>query len=427
MNPQVIVILSDTALTAVHLDAQPPRLARRAFTLADSLFALDNLEALAVAIREALTALDATESPATLVIPLNWAFTHVLQAGQRTSDEALAFELEPFLPVPLEELTCTFARRGKRALGLAVATEPMRALLSAMERQGVSVEHIFVDAVVVGLQAKEGEGKAAILDRRWTRGFTLDDEWPLPLLFGSSDEHPPRTSDPRWPSENQGSWELLDLRETGPLPESDRELVESDAALRRIAHAVCNLEETDLRVGALASRGRWSHVEKRAQLALTSAILLLVAVLAGLHQKAASLSDQAASLEHAQLQVYRQVYPVEALPPGAALRLASERKRLEGLTRSSEQVPDSPAQEPLDAFRGFVAELPPDVRIFLDQIRLDENQMALRGTTAEHRDAERIAEALSRVPGIESRPPRTTRLSEGGVEFSVLARRQNHD
>jgi hypothetical protein len=75
--------------------------------------------------------------------------------------------------------------------------------------------------------------------------------------------------------------------------------------------------------------------------------------------------------------------------------------------------------------RQLAAALPSDVRIMLTDARVDESQLVLRGQTVEHRDAERIAEALAAVPGLEARPPRTTRLKSGGVEFSITAGPKN--
>ncbi|MCK6464030.1 MAG: hypothetical protein L6Q93_04165 [Phycisphaerae bacterium] len=423
-SSSVIVMLSDSAVTAVRPEAQPLRLARRAFALPDSIFALEHSEELAVTIREVLNELAASETPATLVIPLNWAFTHRLPAGKRLSDEVLAFEFESFLPVALEALTWTFVRRNGKALALAVPTAPMLALLSALEREGVAVAHEFIDVLALGLQAAKSEGTTAILDQRWMRGFTLEDNLPAPFLIGFGEEPPLLNREVRRQGPvKEEAWTILDLRKMAPTPESGRESDESNAAMKRVADAVSRLEEGDLRVGALASRGRWSHVENRAQLALVSAILLLIGVLAGLHVRSRTLNEQRVALEAAQRNVYATVFPVETLPAGAALRLASERKRLEGLTRQGSKTPDSPADAPLDALRAWVAELPADVRIFLENVRLDGNQIALRGKTVEHRDAEKIVEALSKVEGVEARPPRTTRLTDGGVEFSILGKR----
>ena len=133
-----------------------------------------------------------------------------------------------------------------------------------------------------------------------------------------------------------------------------------------------------------------------------------------------ALREHLAAVDTARLAVYRQVFDAKALPPGAALRLASERVRLQGLTQSGATTPVH-SESPVDVFREFVAALPEDVRVMLLDARLDQRQLTLRGQTAGHRDAERIVEALNRVPGVIARPPRTTRLKTGGVEFSIIA------
>ena len=61
----------------------------------------------------------------------------------------------------------------------------------------------------------------------------------------------------------------------------------------------------------------------------------------------------------------------------------------------------------------------------LDEVRLDEHQVTLRGKTASHRDAERVFEAMGKVSRLQVRPPRTTRLRSGGVEFWIVAMRSS--
>lgn len=436
----VIVILTDAAVAAVRMDASPSRIARRETTLPDSLFALEGTEEIAATIRDAVSDVEATELPVTLVVPLNWAFTHVLQAGKRRSEEALAFEFESFLPVPLEDLTCAFLRRGETVLGLAVPTEPLGALLSAIERVGPAAEHVFLDAVALACVEGPRAANVMILDERWRRGFRSGlGEGPAFFLGSpSSGDHLALSQDRAVSDGDTEPYEVLDVRgdrrEAVTLPDVQAVLLETHASCARLARAAVAMEGGDLRMGALALRGRWSHVERRAQLALGGVILLLLSVLIGLRVQSQALEEQVAAVETAQLDVFRQVYPVEQLPAGAALRLASERKRLEGLTRpgspalpGSSQASAAVALDSLDMLRCFVAELPDDVRVFLEQARLDEDQVSLRGRTAEHRDAERIVEALAKVPGLKTRPPRTTRRTDGGVEFSILARRSDHE
>jgi hypothetical protein len=144
----------------------------------------------------------------------------------------------------------------------------------------------------------------------------------------------------------------------------------------------------------------------------------------GFRYHAVRLERNLETLHAQQLDIYREVFEVDRLPPGAALRLASERIRVEGLTSKGEEsglAGESPSA--LEALRGVVAALPSDVRIMLTDLRIDEKQIALHAQTGQHRDAERIAEAIGTIEGLQVRPPRTTRLKSGGVEFALIATR----
>ncbi|NUQ11346.1 MAG: hypothetical protein HUU26_03320 [Gemmatimonadaceae bacterium] len=428
--PRVLVMLSDAAVTVVRLDIADGglRVAERDGVVPDTLFTACDFGELAVRTREALAELEAADGPVTLVIPANWAFTHVVESQPRRTGEALAFEVETFLPVGLEDLTIVFVPNGRATLAIAVPTQPVRQLLTALEREGVTVEHLLVDTVVVASRADD-DRVILIRDERWLRGCTVATEGGRDFVLRASPaELGAVLAEWTGSDESPRPATVLDLRRavpegSHPPLETHIESVGRDAAIEQLARAAAGMEDGDLRVGPLGARGRWSHVEQRAQAALAAAILLLVGVLAGLHVRSRALNEQVADLYSAQLKVYGTVFPVDTLPAGAALRLASERKRLEGLTRPSPAAPRGPEAEPLDVFRGFVAALPADVRVYLEQARLDETQVSLRGRTAEHRDAERIVEALGKVPGVVVRPPRTTRLADGGVEFSILARR----
>ncbi len=146
----------------------------------------------------------------------------------------------------------------------------------------------------------------------------------------------------------------------------------------------------------------------------------------GTFAKASAINQRLQALNDARQAIYAQAFGTKKAPVGAAARVASKRIQLVGLTQSGrnendgQELSDMPA---LDALRDVVAALPEDVRIKLLKTRIETRQLTLRGQTARHRDAERIAEAVGSVQGLTSRPPRTSRLKSGGVEFSIVASR----
>jgi len=180
----------------------------------------------------------------------------------------------------------------------------------------------------------------------------------------------------------------------------------------------------DLRTGALAGSASRLGITRLTHHCLMLLIICLTIAAAGAHLYRRALQAHAAAIDQARHDAYRIVLAAEELPAGAALRLASERIRLEGLTHSGADSETLRLSEgPLETLRQIVAELPEDVRIMLDEVRLDQQQVTLRGKTASHRNAERIAESMGNVPRLQVRPPRTTRLESGGVEFWIVAMR----
>ena len=180
----------------------------------------------------------------------------------------------------------------------------------------------------------------------------------------------------------------------------------------------------DLRTAELTATSRWDSVPRLAQDCLVGALALVVFLTVAMALQTRSTHEYTQMVDGARLEVYRDLLGGDRLPRGAAMRLASERIRLEGLTRHHEQ-PDGgtsgPPVAPLDTFRNIVDRLPEDVRVMLIDVRLDHKQITLRGQTARHRDAERIVEAMNTIPGVNASPPRTSRLAGGGVEFSIIA------
>ena len=106
-------------------------------------------EQLAEALAEALSAGDALRRAATLVIPSSWCYVHrVSVPRRRPSQQVLAYALEEFLPVDIEQLTCVFIPAAEGGhLGIAVETERLQSLLEACGAHGIHVEHVTLDVL----------------------------------------------------------------------------------------------------------------------------------------------------------------------------------------------------------------------------------------------------------------------------------------
>jgi hypothetical protein len=453
----VVCVLSDTAVHAALCESRAKTTTviergRAAFPAPDSLLVDHDAKALGGVIREALGQIREPTGSVTLVVPMQWCFTHLLTVNDKRMDpESLGFELEPYLPLPLEEVVCAFEPLDNgRVFAAAIPVAPMAALVEGLEQRGVGVDRITVDTVAAarGVITPQG-GSVVILDARWGRflgrGRGKDSEASVGV-FGrkgqvatshASGLSSQLATDPNAENESDG-WTSLELvpelnhaagteeASTKSRPERRRKVGEE--AIDAIVVGACSGQGLNLRMGALAPGREVEEVSRLAVQVLSLALLLLVILIGGMQLHLRAIHRNLAQVDQQRLAVYQEVFHGDRLPPEAALRLASERVRLEGLTRRTTDTP-TPLKpglpSPLDVLRQFAAAIPSDVRIMLTDARVDESQLVLRGQTVEHRDAERIAEALAAAPGLEARPPRTTRLKSGGVEFSITAGPKN--
>lgn len=452
MTRRVVCMVTDTMVHAALCESRGRDVrivghGRVAFEAPDTLLVDHDPDTLAAAVVASISEVASSPLPVTLVIPMQWCFVHVLPStGTRLSPDSLRFELERFLPLPLEEVVCGFELLHEgQILAAALPVEPMKGLLESLAQQGVSVEQITTDAAAAwhGVTDQAESLGVVLLDVRWQRfiGRSAGNGVQVGVL-GSAQPRPdgdtflpPLDENGRGvcaASRDPPPWVVLELdansigdvegqthNDEGPGP---RAKFVGEEALHLIARGAYSPMLLDLRVGALAARGEGERLARRAVRVLSTALLLLALFLGGTQLRLRAVRSHLETLGEQRSNVYRTVFEGQPIPPEAALLVASERIRLEGLTRRTKSSEGDLARTlpaPLDVLRGFVTALPSDTRILLSEARVDESQLILRGQTVEHRDAERIAEAVNAVPSVEARPPRTTRIKTGGVEFSI--------
>jgi len=469
-KPPTVCLLTDECVHVVSYDSRGHHAGggsanQQPCPVPDSLLIEHKPAELAAAIVGAIEDSGARASSVSLVIPLHWCFTQVLAAlPKRATPAMLSFKFEEYLPVALEDLTCDFMPiDGGSVLAVAVPTEPMKALLAALSNLNVEVECIAVDAITGrtdGLIDGRNMG-TAIVDVRWTRiaSGLQDGKHSLVTSFA----RPSKGKDLRQTISEQlqqrgltngalpGHWQILDLdgttdsaqAQTNQTPKGQHSITNVDLddntgagyltraqAVEAIARPVAlGKPGVNLRMGALAAGGMWDRPRRLATQCLLCLLALAVVLTAALHLHTRTLRHHLDAIRARQLAVYREVFPnADRLPPGSAMRLTSQRMRLEGLTHTgSSPVLEGVEQgcSPVGLLRDMVAGLPADVRIMLLDATIDARQLTLHGHTTRHRDAELIAEAIGRIEGLTARPPRTTRLKTGGVEFTILATLNN--
>lgn len=439
MKDSVIILLANQAVTAaVVRDARGGAavLRHHRATLEEPLGSLDTVSMadLSAAITDAVERTGGLQHPATLIIPQRWCYSHSidpLKTGNR--ERSLAYQLEEFLPLALEELTCTFLRNGsQQVLGLAVRSKPLAELLGRLAAGQVFVETLTVDLLCAAVQTQSeplDAGRAGS-----TCGILLRDDRHCSFALIRNGDGPPAIVR-RVAVDGSPAAACLELARQTQLTESSLDLqttrwhiVDTSQPAHREGLILATAHNTgivpNLARGALAPRRRLERTDRLLLVLGAAAALLLGSVLGAQALEHRRYSAALHQVQSQQRQLYREVFPSGTVPISPALLVASQRKRLEGITlQDRKQIDPAPADplRPLTLLRGLAEGLAEDVRIKLVEISVDKHHISLRGQTLHHRDAERIVEAVQRIEGVTARPPGTSRLDNGTVEFSIRA------
>ncbi|HNO77028.1 MAG TPA: hypothetical protein PKN33_03125 [Phycisphaerae bacterium] len=384
------------------------------------------------AVIDALEQLGSPSTAVSLIIPSSWCYLCRLgKPAKRLDPMAMSYEMEETLPVQLESVTSAFAVREEGVVGIAVETEVLGKLLTALENRGLGVANVCVDVLVASaIATAQGVSGASVLDAGRTSSIEFDHETEHCIhvrnRIGSNGVAGPVSESIADRKPLRDDSVQFDLR-TRPSPECDAAADTDDENIGARALVAANLDQMDvpnLRIGPLAQQERYADMYRRvSQLAVLGIVLCSILWARGYRQQE-SLQRQFDDLRREQAEVYRGVFPEGTVPRNPATRLASERKRIEVLATTDSAGPaPTAANQPLDDLGAFVRALPDDVRILANEVLVDARQFSLRGHTASHRDAERIADAIGAVNGLNVGSPRTSRLKSGGVEFSLKGRR----
>ena len=363
--------------------------------------------------------------PVTLVIPSSWCLIHTVHPAVRRPDHVtLCYEFEAAVPWSAEKLTIDFIRLSNGGhLGVAVRSDDLRPLIAALDQAGLSVERITLD--VFDAQASVSEASAprlmwcdafhvAILD--CDRGGILGLRCVRTRAIRSADDYSEFLENLIFADvativvgRIQSDW-LDRVRErVGNKPQTT-------VAHRAIPSiAAFNLARDSMRPqrvhSAILRSGR-----RCAMAVIVAGLVSVLALLLHSRQLRSEL-DAISQWEQAQ---FRELFPDQPIPGNIALRISSERRRLEGLTGSG----NAQAMERFDAIASlaqFMKAIPAALKLDIDELRMSERGLVLRGRMLDHRGGEQMAAAFTEIPGVSCPAPRTERQSDGTVRFALNA------
>ncbi len=380
-----------------------------------------------------------------LVIPSSWCLVHFIRLDtDKWNEQTALFEFEQYLPVDLDELTCVLQRHGRNAaLVVAVFTEALRSFFDELDRHAVHVEAATVDVTLIEPGEQPGSG-AVLLDTQREVYVSFSDGDPAitaacAMTRHAEDETNPdllhRTAAEAGLGRTHEHWQLYCLIGDGDNARSAADdanatspvtLLPPEQTVAAICHAATAPQVCDLRQDQLAYSGRWETLRTQGLRTAVALAVLLIALSLGFRIQNHTYGRAIGELRSQKQALYATVYPGESVPPSAALRLRSERIKLEGLTNGTKQTAMPGSEHGLHTLAlmsDLVRQIPSQVRLRLDELSADDRGMKLVGGTRAHSDAGLLVQAFNELDALAADPPRTKKNKDSTVGFRVQIRR----
>ena len=358
-------------------------------------------------------------------------------AGLPRNADATAqfYRLEEQLPIDAESLTADFFEPvAGRRLGVAVATDRVAAIVEAMTELDVPIasicptallallggESIDCDYVLIGLD--EHVDVVRLAGRAPMAWYTVGADADQLAQCIRADLLSRPVDDPLARACVIGDVPADIYRELETEGSLRIETTDGDALALAARGAATIMQGrpdwVDLRRGDLAPRNPWSRLTRLVRTAALLAAALLV-MLSGIFlwqgsQLAASEADSRQRIKG----LYQELHPGKGSPRGGVSRsLAAERRQLTALSGSAD-VPLTASA--LDTLRALIANLPPEMRVRITELRIGPANVFLYGQTLTFTDAETVAQHLA-DGGFSVDPPRSERTDGQGVSFTLTA------
>ncbi|MCA9214546.1 MAG: hypothetical protein KDB27_15850 [Planctomycetales bacterium] len=341
---------------------------------------------------------------------------------------ALKYAFEDQLPWSADDVLADFVPFRETALGIAVRREPIESFVDALTERGVTVSSIVPTTCLIASEfLRERKASDLILAIKHGTRYEL-------FVFEKSQVHEWRvlgTSLERIPEEVVYANEFGESLKTVVLAGIEDlsvsaiegiEVEQTDTDVQHIlANAIRSLGsgrlscidfQNDPQWNAHAKAAVWKHPVFAGLLALA------IGFAVGLHLLSHRYHEIAQQNDAKQRELFSEAMPGHRIPVGVRKRLESECAKLAGATGAVSELPSTFSA--LETLQRTLAQIPPDMRLRVNDLRVQENNVVLRGEVQRYGDADVIASAL-RERGLAVEPVQTERLPKEGVGLTITA------
>lgn len=348
--------------------------------------------------------------------------------------QAMLYRLEEQLPMDVEALVVDFLPPvSGRALGVAANTQDVKTLLDRLAESGIEVSAIGSTALMAlwsACQSREDSDYVVIAgggghydlfrmqQRMVVSWLTADSAEDLGRSIRADQLSRPVASKPATVRVVGEAPEILPLLQEDLglrlLPAGGSALAEAGKAAARML-AGQDAGWIDLRQGQLARQATLLSGPARTTAVL--AVCLLAALTGAFYYRGMQYEAAARRAFGGQVDLVSRLQPGEPRTRDPLRRLQSELTRLQGIRGSAQNIPAR--VNVLDVLRVLSRNLP-QVRLRINELRVDQNTILIEGHVREHGHAEAVQRALIEG-GLNMDPPRTERLAppDEGVSFTL--------
>lgn len=379
-----------------------------------------------------------------LGLPASMVFTAVIETTglpRKNRTTSLLYRLEEQLPLEAERLTADFLDIGAdAALGFAVITQDIQAILDALDQKRIEVASICPTALLMLWdicqkchKTSESFDYIAIQDDSHTHLFRMEKDrpcawFPLPdeineladrlaadaLACPVSDGTPRLLLVGNWAAEAEQN---IQEKVSVEIHRTENTSVVANAAKEALTGK--NAGWVDFRHDGLAMQNPWQRQAGLVRLAAVLGLGFLV-ILAGLfYYRNLGYEDIVLQNQNQLRSMYGDLFPGRRIPVNVKRALTSEFRRLSGTRGSEHGIPEQICA--LETLRKVVASLPPTVRLRILDMRIGSSGVLIEGQARDHTAAETLAKSL-KSNGFEVDSPRTETLAKGGVSFTIDAK-----
>lgn len=373
-----------------------------------------------------------------LAIPDSWCMSVTLDTSMVPRwhrSKALNFLMEDKLPIPSEDFVSDSIQSGTNGhvLGLACKIDRLTNVLDTIENVGLTINHICPTALISlqhVLEKNRDNDAVLINDGSYFHLFLLEDNKPsywvrinnhigelqLQIVYALS----MRKNKMRLLGVNVPEDIAIDLRGIPGLSlicNDDSTIVTDDSIL---FEKTCSIDErpwVNLRKGKLVSKKVRFIKEKPMMLLCASIFFLLISLNVIFMYRTGHYQTGIELAEKKQLEVYKKVFASDSGTPDNVIVSLQNEYDNTAVVKQGSTLPFNTSA--LLVLYEILNCLPKDVRFRIRELRVEPEKIRIEGEALNHGIASAIAKALEGNPCFQVEMPKTQKLKDEGVRFTV--------